>query len=202
MTALKKRELWLVSALLGSLLITGFSLLSIKPSLDKMDLLKKEQQKVKKKLSKARLGMKSKGSLKKMRENLSQLKEEMESKSKTLEGYKQSFIDLYKNEKQAGLKSEITRLIEEEGMTILDIGEDSQSLDKLVNAQSQETTKGISRPMINLKLTGNFSMLNGFIQQLETLPYSVVITRLSMVVERQADTRAPYQLLTDLSLAL
>lgn len=88
MTALKKRELWLVSALLGSLLITGFSLLSIKPSLDKMDLLKKEQQKVKKKLSKARLGMKSKGSLKKMRENLSQLKEEMESKSKTLEGYK------------------------------------------------------------------------------------------------------------------
>ena len=202
MTALKKRELWLVSALLGSLLITGFSLLSIKPSLDKMDLLKKEQQKVKKKLSKARLGMKSKGSLKKMRENLSQLKEEMESKSKTLEGYKQSFIDLYKNEKQAGLKSEITRLIEEEGMTILDIGEDSQSLDKLVNAQSQETTKGINRPMINLKLTGNFSMLNGFIQQLETLPYSVVITRLSMVVERQADTRAPYQLLTDLSLAL
>lgn len=87
-------------------------------------------------------------------------------------------------------------------MTILDIGEDSQSLDKLVNAQSQETTKGINRPMINLKLTGNFSMLNGFIQQLETLPYSVVITRLSMVVERQADTRAPYQLLTDLSLAL
>lgn len=202
MGSLKKRELWLVSILLVAVVISSFVLIKIQPLRNQLIGLKKEKQKVQKKFNKAKTATTKKGSVKKKRASLKQLKEKIETESKTMAGYQQSFIDLQQDGKQADLKAEITHLIESQGMTILDIGEDSQSLDKLVSAQAETSTNDISRPMINLKLTGDFSMLNDFIQQLETLPNSVVITRLSMMIERQEDMRAPYQLMTELSLAL
>jgi Tfp pilus assembly protein PilO len=202
MGSLKQRELWLIAILLVAVIVTSFSLIKIQPLRNQLVTLKKAKQKVQKKFNKAKTATKKKGSVKKMQASLKQLKEKIETEGKTMAGYQQSFIDLQQDGMQADLKAEITHLIESQGMTILDIGEDSQSLDKLVNAQTETSTNDISRPMINLKLTGDFSMLNDFIQQLETLPNSVVITRLSMTVERQEDMRAPYQLMTELSLAL
>ncbi len=202
MHSLKKREIWLIAILLSSVVISGFIILSIQPLRVQLVSSVKEKNKLQKKFNKAKTNTVSQGSVNKMRKALESLKAEIETESKTMAGYQQNFIDLQKNEQQADLKAQITNLIEAQQMTILDVAEDSQSLDTLVNAQSKNSKKEISRPMINLKLTGNFNMLHDFIQKLEKLPNSVVVTRLSMNIERQPDSRAPYQLLIDLSLAL
>lgn len=202
MKKLNKRELGLIIVLVGTLFISAFALLRIQPSRNQLLSLKKEKQKIQKKFNKEKTGTKRRGSVKKQQQKLDALTLRIDAESKTMVGYQQSFIDLQESGRQAQLKSEITQLIESQGMIILDIREESKGLESLINAQAKSSRQDIKRPMIGLKLTGNFSMLNGFIQQLEALPYSVVITRLSITVERQSDMRAPYQLLTELSLAL
>jgi len=202
MKRLNSRELGLISVLLGTLFISVFVILHIQPLRNQLITLKKDKQKVQKKINKEKSNVIKKGSLLKLKKSLSELKAQTELESKTMAGYQQSFIDLQQYEKQADLKAEITHLIEVQGLTITDIGEESQSLDKLVNTQTKASTQDIKRPMIGLELTGDFTMLNNFIQQLESLSNSVVITRLSLTVERDKDLRAPYVLSTQLSLAL
>jgi len=202
MKKLNNRELGLIIVLLGTVFISAFVLLRIQPLRDQLVILKKEKQKIEKKFNKEKAGKTSRGSVKKLQQEFDELTEKINAEGKTMAGYQQSFIDLQKGGKQAELKSAITQLIESQGMVISDIREESKSLDSLVNEKSKKTQQGIKRPMIGLQLVGNFTMLNSFIQQLENLPNSVVITRLSMTVERQTDKRAAYQLLTELSLAL
>jgi len=202
MKRLNSRELGLISVLLGTLFISVFVILHIQPLRNQLITLKKDKQKVQKKINKEKSNVIKKGSLLKLKKSLSELKAQTKLESKTMAGYQQSFIDLQQYEKQADLKAEITHLIEVQGLTITDIGEESQSLDKLVNTQTKASTQDIKRPMIGLELTGDFTMLNNFIQQLESLSNSVVITRLSLTVERDKDLRAPYVLSTQLSLAL
>ena len=202
MKSFKKSEWILIGILISTLFISGFILLRVQPFRGQLKLLNKDLQKIQKKVNKEQSSEKSRGSVKKIQQELDDLKAAIEIESKTMAGYQQSFIDLQKNEQQAELKAQITNLIEVQGMTISNIGEDSKSLDKLINAQTKASTQDIKRPMISLSLSGNFIMLNNFFQQLEELPYSVVITRLSMTVERKADLRAQYQLMTELSLAL
>jgi len=202
MKKLNNRELGLIIVLVSSVFIAAFVLLRIEPLRDQLILLKKDKQKTQKKFNKEKTGKASRGSVKKLQQEFDELTLKIDSEGKTMAGYQQSFIDLQDSGKQAQLKSAITQLIESQGMIISDVREESKSLDSLVNAQTKAGGQGIKRPMIGLKLTGNFTMLNGFIQQLEALSNSVVITRLSITVERKEDMRAPYLLLTELSLAL
>lgn len=204
MRTLNKREFWLLTVLLISLFIAMFILLRIQPARQQLMALNKSQQKIQKKINKEQAGNKSRGSVKALKKELDALKVKISTESKTMAGYQQSFIDLQQNQKQADLKAKITGLISAEGMVISGIGEDSKSLDELVNSQSQNhsSVQEIKRPMISLELSGTFGMLNNFFQQLEDLPYSVVITRLAMSAAREENLRAPYQLNINLSLAL
>jgi len=204
MKSLNKREFGLIMFLLGSLFITGFILFRVQPVREQLLALKQQKQKVQKKFNKEQSGNKSRGSVKSLQQELELLKTKISIETKTMAGYQQSFIDLQENEKQADLKAKITGLIVAEGMVIEGIGEDSKSLDELVRTETQgkASAEEIKRPMIGLELTGSFTRLNNFFQQLESLPYSVVITRLSMTSVRKKDLRAPYDLSIKLSLAL
>jgi len=202
MKKINNRELGLIIVLVSSVFIAAFVLLRIQPLRDQLIVLKKDKQKIQKKFNKEKSGKASRGSVKKLQQEFDELTQKIDSEGKTMAGYQQSFIDLQDSGKQAQLKSAITQLIESQGLIISDIREESKSLDTLVNAQTKKGGEGIKRPMIGLQLTGNFTMLNGFIQQLESLSNSVVITRLSITVEREGGMRAPYVLSTKLSLAL
>ncbi|NOR71814.1 MAG: hypothetical protein GQ532_19360 [Methylomarinum sp.] len=202
MKKINNRELGLIIVLVSSVFIATFVLLRIQPLRDELIVLKKDKQKVQKKFNKEKSGKASRGSVKKLQQEFDELTLKIDSEGKTMAGYQQSFIDLQDSGKQAQLKSAITQLIESQGLIISDIREESKSLDSLVNAQTKKGGQGIKRPMIGLKLTGSFTMLNGFIQQLESLSNSVVITRLSITVKRDDGMRAPYVLSTELSLAL
>jgi len=202
MKKINNRELGLIIVLVSSVFIAAFVLLRIQPLRDQLIVLKKDKQKMQKKFNKEKSGKASRGSVKKLQQEFDELTLKIDSEGKTMAGYQQSFIDLQDSSKQAQLKSAITQLIESQGLIISDIREESKSLDTLVNAQTKKGGQGIKRPMIGLKLTGSFTMLNGFIQQLERLKNSVVITRLSITVKREGGMRAPYVLSTELSLAL
>ncbi len=198
---LQQREKWLLIILGVSLIISAYVLIRIRPVRMQLSELQQQLQKAQKKYQKEKSAVARLGSVPALRDEVEQLRRQIETETKTMDGYKQAFIDLQQAGQQADLKAAIGRLIEQQGLTIVDTGEADQSLDKLVAGNSNGAQE-IKRPMIKLTMSGNFSQLHQFIQQLEQLQNSVVVTSLSLQAERQEDMRLPYRLRAKLILAL
>lgn len=198
---LQQREKWLLVILGVSLVVSAYMLIRIRPVRIQLAELSMQLQKAQKKYQKEKSAVARLGSVPAMRNEVERLQQQIETETKTMDGYKQAFIDLQHAGQQADLKAAIGRLIEQQGLIIVDTGEADQSLDKLVAGNSSGAQE-IKRPMIKLTLSGNFSQLHQFIQQLEQLQNSVVVTSLSLQTERQEDMRQPYRLRAKLILAL
>ncbi len=202
MKQLQTREKWLLGILALVILIAAYVLLRIHPARMQLAELEKQQKSAQKKLSKARSGENLLGSVKAMEKKVDGLKQKIAVESQTMMGYQQEFVDLQQQDKQTDLKAEVTRLIERQGLVLLEMGEESQSFNNLVEATGAHNSADITRPMIKLILKGGFRQLYQLIATLENLDYTVVITRLSIMAEKRSPTDRQSQLMIDLSLAL
>ncbi len=205
MNKLNKREQYLIIAAAVIIFVAGYAIFRLQPVHNELAQLQQKINKAQRKLNKEKSTERQMGSIKSLQKDVDELKQKMDTEKQTMAGYRQAFLDLQQNEKQADLKAAITRLIENQGITILEAAEASHKLDKIISVEgSKHKVSGavIERPLIDFKLEGDFSQINAFITHIRELPYSVVITKLNLTVERQEDMRRPYQLLTELTLAL
>ena len=108
------------------------------------------------------------------------LKATIAVEQETLTGLKKSFVDLGRDDAIPVVREAITALADQTGMRILSIQQSSVALDKLTNIDGSQEDEILQRPQFDVLFDAEFVRVNAFVQRLQELDYSVVITRLSM----------------------
>ncbi len=120
--------------------------------------------------------------------DIAALKATIAAEQVTLTGLKKSFVDLARDDAVPVVREAITALADRTGMRILRIQQSSVTLDKLTDVSVSAEDEILQRPQFDVLFNGEFVRVNAFVQRLQDLDYSVVITRLSIKTDSNLDT--------------
>lgn len=95
-------------------------------------------------------------------------------------GIEGRFIDLNSKKAVADMRSRLTELLLNHSLQMAGVARSNQDLTKFTEANQQELSDFLERPIFNIKLYGRYHNLLDFIQQLDSLPNRVVVTHFSL----------------------
>lgn len=130
------------------------------------------------------------------------LKSTIAAEQVTLTGLKKSFVDLARDDAVPVVREAITALADQTGLRILRIQQSNVALDKLTDVNVSAEDEILQRPQFDVLFSGEFVRVNAFVQRLQELDYSVVITRLSIKTDSNVSSATTsMRLNTSLTLA-
>lgn len=183
-----KREQLLIAILALSVAVAAYLILRIKPLQTNMVVLKEQLDDSIATMNATRPMRPGPQNAANLHQKASELQRTIDQELKTLEGFKNSFIDLSKSNAIPSMRKNITRLSEKNHLRLLSIQASNISLDNLAGVKNFEDEDALARPLFDVKFKGSFFQINQFLVELKSLPYSVVVTKLSLSTETNVNS--------------
>ncbi len=184
-----QREQLLIVILMLSVAVAAYLMLRIKPLQIDMQVLQEQLGDSIKAMNNTRPMRPGPQNAATLEEKATALQLTIDQELKTLAGFKKSFIDLSQNNAIASMRKNITQLAEKNQLRLLSIQASNIALDSLAGVTTLKDEDALARPLFDIKFRGGFFQLNQFLTELKSLPYTVVVTKLSLSTEAKENTR-------------
>lgn len=174
------REQLLLVFLVCSLVIAGYIIFRVQDKQFDLLVLEEQLEKTTSELSKIKIEQLSKTNVLGLKEKIATLKDLVSSERLTITGFEETFIDLSQNDAIAKVREKITRLCDSNRLRILSINRSNVELASLAQVQTAQSDQLLARPQFSIRLRGEFSQFKSLLYQLKSLPYMVVVTKISI----------------------
>ena len=178
--AKSSREKLLIKLLVLTMVVGGYLVLRIKPLNTELNNLQEQVEQTKKERRELREEVSDVRQSSRVKEDINKWQQKLETERKQLEGLNISFINLNQNEALFDMLASITEVARRNNLQIISKKNEPIQLAKLVGKDLGKHQEQLRRQMFNLQLRGTFESMYKFIDSLDELENSVLITRLSL----------------------
>lgn len=178
--AKSSREKLLIKLLVLTMVVGGYLVLRIKPLNTELNNLQEQVEQTKKERRELRQEVSDVRQSSRVKEDINKWQQKLETERKQLEGLNISFINLNQNEALFDMLASITEVARRNNLQIISKKNEPIQLAKLVGKDLGKHQEQLRRQMFNLQLRGTFESMYKFIDSLDELENSVLITRLSL----------------------
>ena len=132
---------------------------------------------------------------------IEELQKFIDREESNLQGFRAKFINLNQPEAIPLMRSEITKLISRIGLRIVSIKKSSLELSQLAGRDYKDNT-ALLRPQFDMVLKSDYFQISKFLDELQSLDFNVVVTKLSIFSKLESESvNEYYPLETKITLA-
>ena len=196
------REKLLIKLLVVSIVFGGYVVLRVKPLNTQLNDLQQEVKRAEKEQRELQQEVGDVRPSSQVQADVREWEQKLETERKQLEGLNISFINLNENETLFDMLASITDVAQRNNLQIISKKNEPIKLAKLVGKKLGDQQEQLRRQMFNLQLRGTFDSIYSFVDSLDELENSVLITRLSLRASNEQVYNGRRLINADLTLAI
>ena len=136
-----------------------------------------------------------------IKEKIEELQKFIDREESNLQGFRAKFINLNQPDAIPLMRSEITKLISKIGLRIVSIKKSSLELSQLAGRDYKDNA-ALLRPQFDMVLKSDYFQISKFLDELQSLDFNVVVTKLSIFSTLESEfVNEYYPLETKITLA-